>query len=501
MAAPTYLGELSRNGQGAGSIDLTSYSLQDEDVVVVFDSCASNANSRNVGVSTSGYTNVAAKISANDTYDCNSIVAWKRMGPTPDTSVAVVATGNSTDARRTVVRAYRGVDPTTFLDVAEVTTTGVNGLLFDSNAITPATLDALIIIYGMGATVNGSTTPYSAPSDLVDWTSNYTNSGSFHCVVGVGHKVWASGAFNPDAWTGPTSNTTDSRAGWAIALKPAAASGSVGSSSGAASSSAVGAAEVRSSASAAGASGGATVGAAEARSALSSSSPSAVSAVGAVETRSALSSSGLGSSSLIGAKTVATVATISGSGALSAVTGEQGSVASLSSSSSLSLVWRSDSRGVISLAGSSPANAVSAAESRSAAGLSSISSSIVAGAAISASAASLSGSSLASLLSQASANSNFSIGGGSDLGAGGASDVGSSVSIVGAGIVDGQQTAEVHSVMSSGGLSTEIMIGDSGVALYVRRLWTANNKIVSVTPGRVVTVGNTRLKLNLSSGA
>ena len=223
MAAPTYLGEVSRNGFGAGSIDLTPLGLQADDIVLVLDSCASNANSRNVGASTSGYANVAAKISANDTYDCNSIISWKRMGGTPDTSVSVVSTGNSQDARRTVVRAYRGVDATTMLDVAEVTATGTNGLLFDASAITPATADALIVVFGMGATVKGSTTAFSAPSDLVDWASDYTNSAAYHCVVGVGHKVWASGAFNPDAWTGPTSNTTDSRAGWTIALRPAVA--------------------------------------------------------------------------------------------------------------------------------------------------------------------------------------------------------------------------------------------------------------------------------------
>lgn len=223
MAAPSYLGEVVRNGQGSGSIDLTPLGLQTNDIVLVMDACASNANTRSVGVSTSGYANVAAKISANDTYDCNSIVAWKRMGVTPDTSVTVVATGNSADARRTTVRAYRGVDATTYLDVAEVKTVGTNGLLFDSGAITPTTVDSLIVVFGMGATVNGGTTAYSAPSDLVDWAANYHNSASFHCAIGVGHKVWAASAFDPEAWTGPSSTNTDSRAGWAIALRPAVA--------------------------------------------------------------------------------------------------------------------------------------------------------------------------------------------------------------------------------------------------------------------------------------
>lgn len=215
-----YLGEVIRNGATAGNITLSGLSLQQDDLLVVFDTASSNATSRTVGVSTAGYTNVAAKISANDTYDSNSIIQWKLMGAVPDTTVGMLSTGNGTDARKTVVRAYRFNDLTTTIDVAPVTITPANTFLPDLGAITPVTPDALIICFGAGASVNGNTTAYNAPSDLTDWTSQTLSTAAFNVTIGIGHKLWSSGTFNPEAWTGPSSAATDSVTGWTIALRP-----------------------------------------------------------------------------------------------------------------------------------------------------------------------------------------------------------------------------------------------------------------------------------------
>ncbi len=215
-----YLGAVQRNGAVAGNIDVTGLGLQQNDLLLVLDSASSGANSRTVGVSTAGYTNVAAKASSNDTYDSNSIVQWKIMGAVPDTTVGMLSTGNGADARKTIVRAYRYVDTTTPIDQLIAAVGPINGLLPNLGAITPVTVDALIIAFASGATVNGSTTPFNMPSDLADWTTDALNSSSYNNTVGVGHKLWASGAFDPEAWTGPTSNTTDSYTGWLFALKP-----------------------------------------------------------------------------------------------------------------------------------------------------------------------------------------------------------------------------------------------------------------------------------------
>lgn len=335
--AITYLGEVTRNAFSAGSIDLTPLGLAADDLVLVLDNCGSNATTRTVGVSTSGYTDVAAKISVNDTYDCNSIAQWKVMGGTPDTSVSVPSTGSTADSRRTTVRAYRGVDTTTPMDVAGVTDTGINGLLPDPPSITPTTSGALIVVCGMGATVVGNTTVFSTPSDLTDFVSNYHNSASFHCLVGVGHKSWTSGAFNPEAWTGPTSNTTDSRASWSIALRPAAGGGSVGSASGTSTVSATGQATVAATASASGAATATATGAATVASVAASAGTATAAATGSATVDSIAASAGIGSASAVGAAGVSAVGVAAGTSVAAAVGGVSGgSTASASGTSTAS---------------------------------------------------------------------------------------------------------------------------------------------------------------------
>lgn len=215
-----YLGEVERVGPAPGSISLASLGLLQNDVVVVFDSAASNSNARAVGVTTSGYANIVAKFASNDTYDCNTIAQWKAMSAVPDTDVAVASTGNGTDARRTKVRAYRYVDTTTPIDAVIAPVAPINGLLPNPGAITPVTADALICVFCAGAAAAGMTTAYDQPSDLTDWAATSYSSGSFSLAMGVGHHLWTGGAFDPETWTGPASNATDSCTIVVFALRP-----------------------------------------------------------------------------------------------------------------------------------------------------------------------------------------------------------------------------------------------------------------------------------------
>ena len=223
--AITYLGEVAvtHDGSVGGmTVSLTSLSLQQDDVVVVGFLLASNTD-RSIGVNTAGYTE-EAELFANDTYDANLSVSWKRMGSTPDSSVDVSGPGSSTHPARIIARGYRGVDTTTAMDVARTTATGTNGLLVDPPSITPTTSGALIVAWGCGAANAAALSTAYSSSDLTDFTSGIV-SNSYDLAYGVGHKSWTSGAFDAAAWTGTETATTDSRASVVLALRPATASG------------------------------------------------------------------------------------------------------------------------------------------------------------------------------------------------------------------------------------------------------------------------------------
>lgn len=229
--AITYLGEVSvtHDGSVGGmTVSLTSLSLQQDDVVVVGFLLASNTD-RSIGVNTAGYTE-EAELFANDTYDANLSVSWKRMGSTPDSSVDVSGPGSSTHPARIIARGYRGVDTTTAMDVARTTATGTNGLLVDPPSITPTTSGALIVAWGCGAANAAALSTAYSSSDLTDFTSGIV-SNVYDIAYGVGHKSWTSGAFDAAAWTGTETATTDSRASVVLALRPATASGVTGTAS------------------------------------------------------------------------------------------------------------------------------------------------------------------------------------------------------------------------------------------------------------------------------
>jgi len=229
--AISYLGEVSvtHDGSVGGmTVSLTSLSLQQDDIVVVAFTLASNTD-RSIGVNTAGYTE-EAELFANDTYDANLSVSWKRMGSTPDSSVDVSGPGSSTHPARIIARGYRGVDTTTAMDVARTTATGTNGLLVDPPSITPTTSGALIVAWGCGAANAAALSTAYSSSDLTDFTSGIV-SNVYDLAYGVGHKSWTSGAFDAAAWTGTETATTDSRASVVLALRPATASGVTGTAS------------------------------------------------------------------------------------------------------------------------------------------------------------------------------------------------------------------------------------------------------------------------------
>lgn len=165
---------------------------------------------------TAGYTELA-DIRANDDNDANLALFWKRMTSTPDTSVDIGPTTNATYAGAYAIHVWRGIDPTTAIDVATVTATGVNTGVVDAAAITPTTAGAIILV--AGASSDAATTALTS-GELDNFLSS-ASPDTIDVSVALGSKVWTSGAFDPAAFGGGSANATASWAAITAALRPA----------------------------------------------------------------------------------------------------------------------------------------------------------------------------------------------------------------------------------------------------------------------------------------
>ncbi len=168
------------------------------------------------------YTPIA-DLYSNDFRDANLGVHYKRMGATPDTYVEIALSkgGGANGGACAVVHVWRNVDPTTPLDVAAVTATGINAARPDAPAITPTTAGTVILAIGHGT---GDTSPvaFTAPSGMENHVVETDFGLSFGAQVAIAsYSGWTSGPYDPAAWTGGESTVNDAWAAVTIALRPA----------------------------------------------------------------------------------------------------------------------------------------------------------------------------------------------------------------------------------------------------------------------------------------
>lgn len=216
--------------QGGGSNTTSTISLtaltggigttaQDGDLVIAFGGKAHSVN-YNVAMVTSGYTE-DADIYANDVQDCNLGVFHKFMTSTPDTTAVLDHGGTTTNSGIGGVIVFRGIDPTTPLDVAVTTATGIDGNLSNPPPITPTTAGAWIVAIYAGSNDSSATVP-SAPANMTNFAFDNGQGTTTGLQIGVATKTdWTSGAFDPDAWTGTDNEASTSWAAVTIALRPA----------------------------------------------------------------------------------------------------------------------------------------------------------------------------------------------------------------------------------------------------------------------------------------
>jgi len=225
--AISYVG--AATSQNGNAVSLASLSggiggpVLEGDFVLVGHSMASTANQAPL-VTQAGFTNLT-DLFGDDSVDINLVVAHKRMGSTPDTSVTVNTVGTiSADAHNTVALVFRGVDPTTPFDVTHTTAVGANTGVPNPAAITPVTAGAQIVLIVAGAFTGfaAGSTYTAAPSGYGDLVQAILTSTSRDGMIGAARKAWSgSGADDPGTFATLNASASSSWAAYTIALRPA----------------------------------------------------------------------------------------------------------------------------------------------------------------------------------------------------------------------------------------------------------------------------------------
>jgi hypothetical protein len=201
----------------------------DDDVII----CWSVASSSDKApTAPTGWTEIENRYKDGTTYDTNLVIWAKRMGATPDTTVSLPGSGNTSDSVAYTVHCLRGIDATTRLDVASTYADGLATTNGDPAAITPSTAGAWIMVAMAGAAQ--TSTNYSLPADLSATTNHFQKAiiaDSNDPCIGVGIKTnWSSGAFDPGAWSGGAAPAAGSWSAVTLAFRPATAGAISGSS-------------------------------------------------------------------------------------------------------------------------------------------------------------------------------------------------------------------------------------------------------------------------------
>lgn len=228
-ASITYVGGASATS-GAGtdySITLNSLSggvssaPQLGDLIFVVTGIATtNISQRDVGVTTSGYTQAFADLFSNNTFEATMVVAYKVSDGT-ETSVTVLGSGSGNRGAASVVHVWRNVNTTTPLDVTPTTSLGVSSSRPNAPAITPVTAGAVILACGLGASSSSNTTPLTTPSGMTNGVNVNGTGTNTSCKTSIAsYSGWTSGAYDPAAWTDGSGDASNAWCAATIALRP-----------------------------------------------------------------------------------------------------------------------------------------------------------------------------------------------------------------------------------------------------------------------------------------
>lgn len=178
-------------------------------------------------VTTTGYTSLLGTPAYGDDSDDITVQCfWKLMGATPDTSVVMAANGANFGGAAGVY-VFRGGHLTTPFNVTGTIASGTNGVAANAPSITPTTAGSWIIAcggHGLNATISALTNPTGMSTTTNHFRSQGGAQGTTNKVaVGVALKTdWVSGAFDPAAFGGGSTNARSGMAAATLVMQPAA---------------------------------------------------------------------------------------------------------------------------------------------------------------------------------------------------------------------------------------------------------------------------------------
>lgn len=220
--AISYVGGQASGRAGSTGTSAVSFAFSPQagDLVVITLVVGSAGRNPTLDLTAQGYTNLTQLNPNTTTQDTSLCVCYKVMGSTPDTGVTMPSTGNNQDAQSWAIQCFRGVDSSSPMDTTPVSATGTATGRPNPGSITPVTAGAWVVICGGGCAATGAA--YTAPANF---TTNFLTANTVDtndAMVGSGYwSGWASGAVDPAAYTGGTTNAADSWAAYTLALRPA----------------------------------------------------------------------------------------------------------------------------------------------------------------------------------------------------------------------------------------------------------------------------------------
>lgn len=222
-------GEKNNGGDVALDFATNIPTLAENDVVVLAYSTGDNDGvDHTMAITTgSGWTKIV-DIHADDTFDTDLGVFWKRMGATVDTGVTVTGNGGTDASTCAIAVAFSGVDTTTAIDVTTTTATGTNSGLPNPPSIDYDTAGSAVVAIGANANNDGTATTFSGASGYTTNFQTRAANDTSDTTLGVGYNLSPSDPEDPGAFT--YSTTDDVSFSWCaatVALRPLAGPGTV----------------------------------------------------------------------------------------------------------------------------------------------------------------------------------------------------------------------------------------------------------------------------------
>lgn len=189
------------------------------DLIVVFAGHGNTASSAPTcsGNTSGSYIALHTAIHSNDTWDTEFCTFYQYAGDTPDTSLTIGRTNNTTFGGATVVLVFRDAGL-----VTATSTSGINGAAVNPPSVTPTVAGSWVAAGGTGMLSGTDTAGMTAISNMTAVRNAYGNGSTSDASTIAGYfSTWSSGAFDPATATGGTlTNTSSSWAASTVLIEP-----------------------------------------------------------------------------------------------------------------------------------------------------------------------------------------------------------------------------------------------------------------------------------------